>query len=708
MSRQIADQSELMHKSFTLLLVPFASVAHAADVNKASKSIMLDKIVVSSPLPQSASDTALPVTILSGEELRLKAGSTIGDTLKNEPGIHSQSFGPGVGQPVIRGQTGSRAQVLQNGLGSLDAASISPDHANSTEGFWAERIEVLRGPATLLYGGGAIGGVVNVIDNRIPDRVPDKLIEGAAEQRYNFVNEGKTTAFKLDGGKDFFAWHLDGMFRESIDMQIPGWAVDESAEAQSHDDHDDEDTFNSRGRLLNSNTRARTGTVGFSFVGDPGFIGFSINHLDNNYGVPLGAHAHHEDEGDEDAMPERVRIDLKQTRYDMKGEIKDPFSFADSLRVRLGYNDYKHTEIENGEKGTVYTNTGFDSRLELIQKPWLLFDHGVVGVQTKNSEFEAKGDEAVVPRSDIDSFGFFTVQDIHAGPMTYEFGARVEQQFIDPDGQKQSSHTPVSGSASALWHFTDQDSIRLSFTHAQRAPDVQELFSNGPHLATNSFDIGNSGLEVEAANNLELGLHFERDWVHADFNLYHNWVNNYIAQIRTGEFFDEDHGEIEDECDDDHECLPVFRAQQRDAILKGFEAQVTFPLLETRYGHLDSQFFGDYVRGQFTDGSDIPRMPPLRYGMQLSWEHTAWAANVRITRAERQENPGDNETETPSYWLLNSTANYRINAGEAADLLLFVKASNLLNQDIRNSVSYLRNIAPEAGRAVELGIRVAF
>jgi len=215
-------------------------------------------------------------------------------------------------------------------------------------------------------------------------------------------------------------------------------------------------------------------------------------------------------------------------------------------------------------------------------------------------------------------------------------------------------------------------------------------------------------LKVEAANNLELGLHFERDWVHADFNLYHNWVNDYIAQIRTGEVFDEDHGEIEDECDHDHECLPVFRAQQRDAILKGFEAQVTFPLLKTRYGHLDSQFFGDYVRGQFADGSDIPRMPPLRYGMQLSWEHTAWAANVRITRAERQENPGDNETDTAGYWLLNSTANYRINAGDAADLLLFVKASNLLNQDIRNSVSYLRNIAPEAGRAVELGIRVAF
>ena len=242
----------------------------------------LDQLIISTPLSESTANTALPVSILSGDKLRMKASSSIGETLKNEPGITSQSFGPGVGQPVIRGQTGSRVHVLQNGVGSLDVSSLSPDHANSTEALWADRIEVLRGPATLLYGSGAIGGVVNVLDNRIPDSVPEKLVEGAFEQRYNTVNEGKSSAFKVDGGKGMLAWHLDGFYRDSINMQIPDNAVK---------------GVNDDGRLQNSNTRAKSGTAGFSIIGDMGFVGFSINHLDNNYGIPPG------DEPEEEEPP---------------------------------------------------------------------------------------------------------------------------------------------------------------------------------------------------------------------------------------------------------------------------------------------------------------------------------------------------------------------------------------------------------------------
>ncbi|MGR9043697.1 MAG: TonB-dependent receptor [Gammaproteobacteria bacterium] len=679
-----------MKKTLPLLLITSGTVVAAADETSPTE---LDKLVVSTPLVHSTSNTALPVTLLTGDALRLKAGNTIGDTLKNEPGIHSQSFGPGVGQPVIRGQTGSRAQVLQNGLGSLDASSLSPDHANSIEALGVDRVEVLRGPATLLYGGGAAGGVVNVIDNRIPDRVPETALEGVLEQRYNTVNEGKTSAFKLEGGKGIFAWHLDGLFRESIPMQIPGLAIDESAEAESHDETDHlEEPFNSDGRLLNTNTRMHSGTAGFSIVGDKGFIGVSVNHLDNNYGVPPGAHSH-DNETVEKTVPEATRIDLEQTRYDMKGEIEDPFVFAESLRIRLAYNDYRHVELENGQTGTIYDNEGFEGRLELIQTPWFFFDHGVLGVQTKNAEFAAIGDEAVVPRSTIDSFGFFTVQDIHTETVTYEFGVRVDQQFIDADGRQETSHTPVSASASALWHVNEQDSVSLSFIRAERAPDVQELFAYGPHLATRSFDIGNSDLQVETAHNLELGFHLDRDWIRADLNFYQNWVQDYIALGNTGEFQD---------------GLPVFRAGQRDAEFQGFEAQITVPVLATGYGNLDAQVFGDYVRGRFTDGGDIPRLPPLRYGMQVSWTHQDWGADVRLTRAERQDNPGLNETETAGYWLLNSSVHYKLAVADRTDLFFFVKGNNLLDQVIRNSTSFLRNEAPEAARGVELGLRVAF
>jgi len=641
----------------------------------------LDQLIISTPLTDTTANTALPVSILSGDELRMKASSSVGETLKNEPGISSQSFGPGVGQPVIRGQTGSRVHVLQNGLGSLDVSSLSPDHANSTEALWAETIEVLRGPTTLLYGSGAIGGVVNVIDNRIPEKAPDKLFSGAFEQRYNTVNEGKSSAFKVDGGKGMLAWHLDGFYRDSINQQIADNAV------EGVDDG---------GRLLNSNTRAQSGTAGFSIIGDMGFVGFSINHLDNNYGIPPG------DEPDEE-----VRIDLKQTRYDMKAEIKQPLNFAESLRMKLSYTDYQHIEIENGTAGTVFSNEGFESRLELIQKPWAFFDHGVLGVQTKNSEVSATGEEAIIPKSDVNSFGFFTVQDIHTENLMYELGVRVEQQWIDPVGMKESSHTPVSFSTSALWSVTEEDSIKLTFSRSERAPDIQELFSNGAHLATSSYDIGNADLKVETSHNIELGIHIDHDWFQADFNLYQNWVNDYISKNNNGQFFNSNTETFVNNCVGAG-CLPVYRAEQQDAEFQGFEAQVIIPLLSTDYGHLDSEIFADYVRGQFSNGDDIPRMPPLRYGVQLGWEGFDWATQLRMTRAEKQENPGLNETETDGYWLLDLSANYRVAIAEYADMLLFVKANNLLDQDIRHSVSYLRNSAPEAGRGAEMGLRIEF
>lgn len=660
---------------FVALLINELSYAESGHVQE------LDQLIISTPLSKSATNTAVPVSILSGDKLRMKASSSIGETLKNEPGITSQSFGPGVGQPVIRGQTGSRVHILQNGLGSLDVSSLSPDHANSTEALWADRIEVLRGPATLLYGSGAIGGVVNVLDNRIPDSVPETLIEGAFEQRYNTVNEGKSSAFKVDGGKGMLAWHLDGFYRDSINMQIPDDAIK---------------GVNDGGRLQNSNTRAKSGTAGFSIIGDMGFVGFSINHLDNNYGIPPG-----------DEPEEEVRIDLKQTRYDMKAEINEPLAFAEDLLIRLSYTDYQHAELENGATGTVYNNEGFESRLELIQKPWTFFDHGVLGVQTKNSEVSAIGEEAVIPKSDINSFGFFTVQDIHTENLIYEVGMRVEQQWIDPVELSEVSHTPVSFSASALWSVTEEDSIKLTFSRSERAPDVQELFSNGAHLATNSFDVGNPDMGVETSYNFELGFHIDHDLFQANVNLYQNWVSDYIDMINSGQFFNSTTETIVNNCIVDG-CLPVFNAQQQDAEFQGFEAQVIIPLLTTEYGHLDSEFFADYVRGQFSNGDDIPRMPPLRYGMQLSWENTDWTTQLRITRAEKQENPGLNETETDGYWLLNLSTNYRLGIAEYADMLLFAKANNLLDQDIRHSVSYLRNSAPEAGRGAEMGLRIEF
>ncbi len=662
---------------FLLLLFGPLTCAESGDIQK------LDSLTISTPLLPSTANTALPVSILGGDELRMKAASTIGETLKNEAGISNQSFGPGVGRPVIRGQSGARVQVLQNGLGSLDVSSLSPDHANSTEALLAKQVEVLKGPVTLLYGSGIIGGFVNVLDNRIPDIVPENELQAAVEQRYNTVNEGKASVFKLDGGKNMLAWHLDGFYRDSIDQQIPGNAFKSSADKGS------------QGRLLNSSTRAYSGTAGFSVVADRGFVGFSVNHLDNNYGVPPSFE------------PATVRIALQQTRYDMKAEISDPFKFAEKLRVRLVYNDYQHTELENGVAGTVFSHKGFENRVELIQKPWAFFDHGVLGVQTKNSKFSAIGEESLMSESKINSFGFFALQDIYSENVIYELAMRVERQWIDPQGKSTISHTPVSFSASALWNISEEDSIGLTFFRSQRAPDVQELFAFGPHLAIGGFSIGDSSLIEETSYNLELNINIDRDWMQINFNLFQNWVQDYIVSLNSDWFFETTTSQFTSGCTE-NSCLPVFQSQQQNAEFQGFEAQITVPFLNTEYGVLDGQLFGDYVRGRFSSGDDIPRMPPLRYGMQLSWNKNDWYSYIRVTRAEKQNNSGINETKTAGYWLLDMTANYHPNINNHADVLLFVKANNLLDQDIRNSVSYLRNIAPQASRGVELGIRVAF
>ncbi len=646
----------------------------------------LDKLIISAPLGQSVANTALPVSVLTGDNLRQKIAATLGETLANEPGITNQSFGPGVGQPVIRGQSGSRVSVMQNGLGSLDVSALSPDHANSTDAFFAQRIEILRGPSSLLYGSSAIGGVVNVIDNRIPVLSYENLLEGAVEQRYNTVNEGKTTAFKVDGNHSFLAFHLDGVFNESVALQIPDYAVDITKNSGN---------YNSHNRLRNSQNRKKLGTVGFSVNGGLGYIGFSINHQTNHYGVPP------------ETADEMVRIDATQSRYDLKAELTEPIIGINNILMRLAYNDYQHVELENNQPGTTYNHEGFEGRLEITQPAWWLFEHGVFGVQTRNSQFSALGAEAIVPKSSIDSIGVFTVQDLHSPLGIYEFGLRVEHQSINPDNQVTTNHTPVSGSVSGLWDLAEPLSLSLSFSHSQRAPDIQELFIKGSHPATQSYDIGNRVLTEETSRNIELGLHFETDGFKADLNLYHNWILDYVARIHSNQYYDLVSETISHRCGSGS-CHKVYNVEQHDAQFQGYELQLMMPLLEVGVNHVDAEFFSDYVRGQFYDHGDIPRLPPLRYGFQLTWHHPDLMANIRLTRAERQERPGNHETQTDGYWLLNSGTNMTLVEDAQSRLVFYANAKNLLNQTIRQSVSYLRNIAPQQGRGFEFGVRAEF
>jgi len=673
-----------------ILLAASGSIALPIQADE-QPAVELEPIIISSPVPITQSKSALPVTVLSGEELDMKTGHSIGETLKNEQGISNQSFGPGVGRPVIRGQTGPRVRVLSNGIGSNDVSAISPDHAVSVEPLLADRIEVLRGPATLLYGSGAIGGVVNIIDNRIPGTMPDKALGGALEQRFDSISDETTTAMKVDGGQGNVAYHLDGFYRHRDNLGIAGQAIDTANVAVT--DPSLEVVENTRGYLNNTGAEAISGSAGMSWIDDFGFAGASINNINNNYGIPPNG-----------TGEETVQIAMRQNKYDFKSELNNPFRFAKTIRARLGYTDYQHTEIANGEPGAFFTNKTYEGRIELNHHDIGPLS-GAVGFQAQSSDFNAiekLSGESIVPRSDISSYGVFALESFDIGPVTYQFGARVEQTDIRPDGYQTLSYTPVSASLSAVWTLDDSNKLNVAITRSSRAPYIQELLSDGYHDATRSYEKGSLSLKEETSYNLDVGYRFNSDWMRAEIDLFHNWAQDYIYQHRTGQFVDEDGAP----CVVD--CIPVVGVGQADAVFKGYEAKLIFPVMEHRDSLLELTLFSDYTRGKFNYGADVPRMPPLRYGMQLDYSKQQLSSYLRFTRVDSQPYAGEYETSTAGYFLLNVGLNYQLKAYQDSKLMVFAKGNNLLNQNIRNSTSYLRNFAPEAGRGAEVGFRLSY
>ncbi len=673
---------------FALLTTPVSAGEKHRESESPKKhfTIHLDELVVSTPMEETISSSAKPVEVLHDEELRLKAASTIGETLKLELGVQGQSFGPGVGLPVIRGQSGPRVRVLSNGLGANDASQASPDHASTVNPLMADRIEVLRGPATLLYGSGAIGGVVNVIDSRIPQLIPEKLITGAFEQKFNSVSNETSTALKMEGGKNHLAYHFDGFYRSNSNVDIGGLAIDAARGQVSEPGL--MVTQNTDGFLDNSSSEARGGSAGFSLVGDAGFVGISGNLLNNVYGIPP--------DGTDDG--ERVRVKLEQNKFDFKSELFDPVSFLEAIRTSLSFTDYEHRETVMDETEALFRNDTYEGRLEIPHQPLVGFT-GVIGLQTISRKFSALAVEDnifLVPPTQTNSYGVFGQESIDIGPVNVKAGVRVERTTLDPTGagNQYRSFTPVSASVSGMWNATEQHRFTTAFTRSQRAPQVQELFFRGFHEATRAFERGNPDLTVETSNNFDFGYKFVSDWVVAEVDLFYNLIDDYIFLQRTGAIVDD---------------APEVLAQQTQAYFLGYEARLIFPLMDNHdHGSIDLTLFSDFTRGRLSNSGDVPLQPPLRWGFQVDHALGEWNTNLRLTRGETQNNPGINEANTPSYVLLNLATHYHLLDLYGTDVLLFAKGNNLLNQTIRSSTSFLRNFSPEPGIGAELGVRVNF
>jgi iron complex outermembrane receptor protein len=666
-------------------------------------------LVTASPDARSQSEVAQPTSVLAGEELMLQMQPTLGETLNQEPGVTSTFFGVGASRPVIRGLGGDRIRVLESGIGSGDASATSPDHAVSVDPLGAEQIEVLRGPATLLYGSSAVGGVVNVIDNRVPDSLPGAPIGGTVELRGGTVADERGGAASLDGALgDHFAWHVDFLKRETDDYEIPGFAESAALRAAEEEEAEEgEEPEEIRGIARNSATDTESGTVGLSWIGDHAFFGVATGRYNSLYGIPGGhGHEEHEEEegehegeegGHEEEEEALVRVDLEQRRWDLRGGVTQPFGIFRGVNLRFGSTDYEHRELEGDEVGTRFLNDSWEGRLELLQKRYGALT-GSFGLQAQSRDFEAIGDEAFVPPTQTDSWALFTFQEVERGPWRFQFGGRFERQDVaaeltDAEGPKDRSFDGLSGSAGLVWRSGEDYSLGLSLARSTKLPNAEELFSNGPHLATNAFEIGDPGLDPETSLSADLTLRKTSGPFTGEVNLFLNRFDDFIFESATGE---------------EEDGLQVFRYTQRDAEFSGLELTGLYELIHAEPYHVDLELGFDYVRAELRGtGEPLPRIPPRRYRLGLHYRGEKLHGLIEGQRVEEQDRVAALERPTEGYTLLNASVGYRFFTTRVVyDVLL--RGTNLTDEEARNHVSFLKDLVPLPGRDVNLALRLTF
>lgn len=645
------------------IILSLNSFAQAQQIpDSADKEVKtLDALVVKgAPLGQGADKIVQPVEVLAGEKLDVAKSNTLGETVASLPGVSTTYFGPGVGRPVIRGLDGSRVSLLSSGMGSDDVSNVSQDHAVTIEPFLANQIEVFKGPSTLLYGTGAIGGVVNVVDGRIQEVPMDAPLSGRAEMRYDSGSEGFTSMARVDSSTDTYALHVDGVYRNNGNYD------------------------GTNGEIANSAVDTKTGAIAGSVFGDWGFAGFSIARYLNVYGNPA-------EPGD--AIDPGVTLNMAQTRYDFKAGLKTPVSGIDSLKISFGRTEYTHTEFEGDEIGTVFVSRGDQLRLEAVHNKvgaW----QGAFGLQLNRREFDAIGDEAFVPFTKSRGFGIFAIEQAEWDAFTLEVGARVDQQSSTPEGGNKRDFSLTSLSAGGRWEFADAWHLSLNLDRAQRAPAEEELFANGPHIATQTHEIGDPNLVKETSKQVELGLHYHSDFLSAKFAVYRNQFDNFIYLNDTGLF-------------DPIDGLPIRTWIQTDATFRGVEAEAIFHLADNDSGKYDLRFFGDRVRAT-RDGGNLPRIPAARLGAQLNWKGDALSAGVGITRTYAQDNIDVFETPTDSYTFVNANLSYNFYNKNTTSWNAFIQGTNLTNQEARLSTSFIKDDVPLPGRNITAGLRVFF
>ncbi len=682
-----------------------------------------EEIVVTALIPRSHTDILGGTSVLSGEELTRSIRSNIGDTLAQQPGVSSTSFGPGASRPILRGFAGDRIRLLTDGIGSFDASATSVDHAVAINPLLAERIEVLHGPAALLYGSSAVGGVVNIIDGRIPSRLPEGGFDLAANGTFGSAARERSIAGKteiaLGGG---FVFHADGTYLKTRDLRTGGaiLGATQRAEARASDEQEIRDLANLSGRLPNSAMENWNYTGGLTFIADNGgSIGFSVGKLHSSYGVPiryLTSEDHdHEDEGEgtgdgeghSHEGAEQVAIVMNQTRADLRAVAPVNGGFLDQIRLRAGWADYEHAEVSADDRSDVHTRffaQGLEARLDLIQTRRGAWD-GAIGGQLLQRSSRIEGEEKFLPRTDSTTYGLFTLQSLDLGDVRLEAGGRFEHNDIEaaaddvlgsPDYKR--SFDTVSGSLGASYRLATNWRVGLNLSRSERAPTADELFARGNHAGTQAFELGDPTFRTERGWGVEATLHGSGPGYHVSLTGFYNRFSSFIFdRIVEDAACQAANGGAELE-------FPCFQFSQAPARYLGFEAQADAHVASVGGGEIHIDGMIDYVRATVTGYGPAPRIPPLRILGGVSWEGQSLTARVEAEHDFAQDRVAGVETTTPSFTLVNASLAWKLPGSTRTSLLL--SGNNLFDVVARRHASVLKDYAPLAGRDIRVTLSV--
>ncbi|MCJ0926764.1 zinc piracy TonB-dependent receptor ZnuD [Acinetobacter lwoffii] len=692
----------------------FAVAAPTVFAEQTSSSIpvqTMDTIQVQAhPLVQTAADFAVADHVVDQKALSERA-TTIGDALADELGVYSNQFGTGASRPVIRGQDGPRVKVLQHASETADVSTLSPDHTVTVDLILAKQVEVIRGPSTLLYAAGTVGGLVNVTDQKIPTQMPEDGLEGTVGLRYNSGSDEKLASAGVTAGiGENFALRVEGSKRKANDYIAPDYF------------HEHDDELEKERRVGNTFAEGQTVNIGGSWIHDRGFVGLSYSNRQDQYGLPGHSHEYHGcvlhgdhfhgcPTPDPDAPAHEEHggpwVDLKSERYEVRTELEQPFAGVEKLRAHASITDYEHNELEESEVISNFKSKGYDGRLELVHVPVAGWE-GVIGTQISQQKINLAasehdhhedGDEddeehhvhssgVVMPDTKTDKFSLFALEHKQLGDVHVELGARVDHQKVKVDSdQKDYSGTGVSASAAANWEFAPDYKLSVVGSHQQRLPLAQELYADGLHFATNTYELGNPDLDKETSNNLELGLHYEGDKLDYHVHVYHNWFDDYI------------YGETVAQKGN----LRGVQYTQDKARFYGTEAQAGYQINDM----YKLSVFGDYVRGKI-EAENAPRVPAGRLGTKVEADFAdGWSGLAEYYHVFNQDKIASYEDETQGYNMVNVGLSYANSLADNNAYRVYFKANNLLDDQVYSHTSFLSNI-PQVGRNFTVGVQYDF